>query len=96
MYLQIYKGFSGQPCLRITPDWTELVNPTASYDVKIESHPTEVNTVYMVCGIKVYKSTDQGTTWNDISLDLPPLGMFSLAYMNGSNEGVFLGTTAGI
>ncbi|KAF0199578.1 MAG: glycosyl hydrolase [Bacteroidetes bacterium] len=80
----------------ITPEWTELVNPTASYDVKFESHPTEASTVYMVCGQKVYKSIDMGTTWNDISVDLPPIGMLSLAYMNGSNEGLFLGTTAGV
>lgn len=79
-----------------SPTWTKLTNPGNSFDVRFETHPSNPNIVYMVSGTKVYKSMDKGTNWQNISGTLTGLGMRSLAYMNGSPDGLFLGTNAGV
>ncbi|MBK7030459.1 MAG: hypothetical protein IPH45_15210 [Bacteroidales bacterium] len=78
------------------PTWTELPIPNNSGGVRFESHPTDANIVYMVRGHSVYKSINKGASWIDISGDLPDLGMMSIAYMNGSQDGLYVGTTAGV
>ncbi|HPJ63547.1 hypothetical protein, partial [Lentimicrobium sp.] len=78
------------------PSWTQLENPTQSKGVRFESHPSDQNIVYMVCGKKVYKSVDRGIEWDSIPGNLPDLGMMSIAFMNGSPEGLYVGTTAGV
>jgi len=78
------------------PSWTQLVNPEQGWGVRFESHPTDPEIVYMVSGNKVYKSLNRGASWINITADLPNLGMKSLAFMNGSAEGLYVGTTAGV
>ncbi len=78
--------------------WTELPNPEGNYweGIRFESHSTLADVVYMVKGQKVYKSANRGGTWEDITGTLPKLGMMSVAYMHGSDDGLYIGTTAGV
>jgi photosystem II stability/assembly factor-like uncharacterized protein len=46
--------------------------------------------------IKVYKSTDQGTTWTNISATLPNVPVNTLIYQNSTNDALYVGTDAGV
>jgi len=88
--------FRSTNALSTSPTWTQLSNPGLNFDVRLEAHPTNANVVYMTSGTKIYKSTQRGTNWVEISGSLPGFGLRSLAYMEGSPEGIYLGTTAGV
>jgi len=46
---------------------------------------------------KVYQTNNQGTTWTDVSsLSMPNIPVNCIAYMNGSNDGLYIGTDAGV
>lgn len=62
----------------------------------IEAHPFEENTVYIIQNRHIYKSQDKGTTWIDITGGLPDIPMSSLVYYKQSQEGLYLGTDAGV
>jgi PKD repeat protein len=49
-----------------------------------------------VAGSKVYKSTDAGVTWTNISGTLPNLPVNCILYERGSNERLYIGTDAGV
>lgn len=78
------------------PNWTSLANPGGNHGVRFTTHPTEANTIYMVSGNYIYKSVNKGYAWEDITANLTSLRKLSIVYMNGSNEGLYVGTTAGI
>ena len=83
--------------------WETLEQPTVDNDwiSHIAVNPTDAATIYMtissyVKGEKVYKSTDAGTTWTNISGTLPALPVHCITYQKGSNEGLYIGTDVGI
>lgn len=88
--------FRTSNALDYSPVWVELDQPNGSGRVRFETHPTNPNIVYIVRGTNVYRSINRGNSWQDITGDLPVLGMMSIAYMNGSPEGLYIGTTAGV
>lgn len=60
----------------VTPasvSWTACALPGGSTPTDLEAHPTDANIVYATTGYNVYKSADKGTTWTDISSNLPGL-----------------------
>ena len=88
--------FRTSNALDYSPVWVELDQPNGSGGVRFETHPTNPNIVYIVRGTKVYRSINRGNTWQDITGDLPVLGMMSITLMNDSPEGLYIGTTAGV
>ncbi len=88
--------FRTDNALAASPSWVELPSPNNYGGVRFESHATDENIVYMVRGKDVYKSVNKGESWTNIRGTLPQLGMMSIAYMNGSKEGLYVGTTAGV
>lgn len=80
------------------PVWTELSDELpGSYTVTdIEAHPTNPDIVYLTMNFKVYKSTDRGMTWEDISDNLPNVSLNDLAYYENSQDGLYVGSNAGI
>ena len=62
----------------------------------IATHPTDENLVYILLGSKIYKSTDKGSSWTDISYDLPAISLLEMTYDNTSNEGIYVGTDFGV
>jgi hypothetical protein len=64
-------------------------------------HPTNPQILWMtisgyLSGQKVYKSTDGGANWSNISGTLPNLPVNCIVYQNGSNDGIYIGTDVGV
>jgi len=98
LYIAYNNGrmFRTSNALDNSPVWVELTQPNGWGGVRFESHPTNPNIVYLVRGRNVYRSSNRGNSWQDITGNLPELGMMSIAYMNNSPEGLYVGTTAGV
>lgn len=76
--------------------WTTCALPGNLTPVDVKAHPSNENLVYAVAGYKVYKSTDKGMTWSDISLNLPALFVNCITYDKNSNEGLYIGNQTGV
>ena len=100
LYVSFENGrmFRSDNVLAISPTWVELPNPINNgwAGIRFESHPSDENIVYMVKGQRAYKSMDKGGNWINLTPSFPLLGIMSIAYMNGSDEGLYIGTTAGV
>ncbi len=87
-------------CTDITaanPSWTLLNLPLNGSSVNdILTHPTNLNTVYITLDQSIYKSTDKGANWTDITNNFPSLKPLCLAYDKNTNEGIYAGTPAGV
>ena len=75
--------------------WTICTSPNASSITDMAAHPTNVNIVYATAGTKVYKSTDKGMTWNDISGSLPATNINCIVIDKNASEGLYIGTKTG-
>jgi PKD repeat protein/photosystem II stability/assembly factor-like uncharacterized protein len=62
----------------------------------IETHPTDPDVVYIVQDRKVFRSSDRGLTWTDLTANLPDVPMSDLIYYKRSQEGLYLGTDLGV
>jgi len=67
----------------------------------ITVHPTTSQTVWVTisgysAGNKVFKSTDGGGTWTNVSGTLPNLPVNCMVYEKGSNDGLYIGTDVGV
>jgi PKD repeat protein len=62
----------------------------------VEASPLDPNIVYITMGNNIYKSTDKGLTWIVISGNLTGIHLNSIAYNKNSDEGLYLGTDAGV
>lgn len=80
------------------PTWATLTNrlPSTSTISDIETSPFEENTVYIAQDKKIYKSTDLGINWTDITANFPDIHINSITYYKNSQEGLYLGTDAGV
>jgi len=81
-----------------TPQWTNLTGtlPSNNSISDIETSPVDENIVYIVQQNKVFKSTNKGTSWTDLTGNLPDVAMHSLVYYRNSPEGLYLGTDIGV
>lgn len=64
--------------------------------IDVECHPYDANTVYLVNNKKVYKSTNKGFTLENITGSLPNIPLSTIVYDKSSNEGLYVGSDAGI
>jgi photosystem II stability/assembly factor-like uncharacterized protein len=80
------------------PVWTDLTNnlPAQGTPGALECHPFDPMTVYMALSRRIYKSSDKGETWTDISGTLPDIWKNTLFFDESSIEGLYVGTDAGI
>jgi len=84
-----------------TNDWTSNATPINQYISDLEVHPTNENTVYISYGGfsnngKVYRSTDGGSNWENISYNLPNIPVLSLETYNTIAGSIFIGTYNGV
>ncbi|MCX6226074.1 MAG: T9SS type A sorting domain-containing protein, partial [Bacteroidia bacterium] len=79
------------------PVWIDLTSnlPEAGTPVDLECHPFDQATVYMAQARRLFKSTDKGETWTDISGSLPEIYKTTLLFDESSVEGLYVGTDAG-
>jgi hypothetical protein len=76
---------------------TTMTNPNGGNRISdIETSFNNENVVYCTSGNRVYKSTNRGSTWTNISANLPNIPMFSIVLDKNSPEGLYVGTDAGL
>ncbi|NQU55229.1 MAG: PKD domain-containing protein, partial [Bacteroidetes bacterium] len=62
----------------------------------IATHPTNSNLVYILLGSQIYKSSDKGNSWTNISENLPSVALLEMVYDNSKEEGIYVGTDIGV
>lgn len=79
------------------PAWIDLTSflPMQGTPVALECHPYEPATVYMAQARRLFKSTDKGESWSDISGSLPDIYKTTLLFDQSSVDGLYAGTDAG-
>jgi photosystem II stability/assembly factor-like uncharacterized protein len=92
------KLFRTSNCMAAAPVWTDLTAslPQSYTPSDIEAHPTDSNIVYMTLNQKVYRSTDRGASWTNITGNLPNITFNSILYYQNAPEGLYVGTDAGV
>lgn len=82
----------------LSPAWINITGnlPTTNTITAIETSPVDENIVYVVQQNRVFKSTDRGLTWTELTSNLPDVQMNTLVYYRNSGEGLYLGTDIGV
>lgn len=67
----------------------------------IEVHPSDPNRLWITLSgyqpdSKVFYSEDGGNSWENVSLNLPNIPVNCISYQLGSNDGLYIGTDAGV
>ncbi|MHC1708117.1 MAG: PKD domain-containing protein [Bacteroidales bacterium] len=81
------------------PTWTDLTPglPSGISNLAdIEAHPFYQGWAYLCAQGKIYKTTDKGLSWTDISGTLPDVFLSSILYCKGSQEGLYVSSDIGV
>lgn len=62
----------------------------------IATHPTQPGTLWIIQDRKVFRSDNRGTTWTDITGNLPDIPLNTLVYYRRAVDGLYLGTDLGV
>jgi|GEM_PF-357520 len=86
-------------------DGTNFANITTGlpgyYITYIAVHSTDPNKIWVTLsgfdpGQKIYESINGGANWTNISTGLPNIPANCVTYQNGSSDGIYVGTDAGV
>lgn len=85
-------------------NYTPVDNPTGAdscFITMIAVHPKDPNTLWVSvsgykAGKKVYRSTDGGKNWTNMSESLPNLPVNCIVYQNDANDALYVGTDVGV
>jgi hypothetical protein len=76
---------------------TTMTNPNGASRISdIETSFNNENVVYCTSGTRVYKSTNRGNSWTNISSNLPNIPMNTIVLDKNSPEGLYVGSEAGV
>ncbi len=79
------------------PTFTKLSTLPTGYTISdIEASPFDENTVYIIQDKQIFKSTDQGYTWTEITGSLPDIHFSGIVYYKNSQEGLYACSDAGV
>ncbi|MDP4280834.1 MAG: BACON domain-containing carbohydrate-binding protein [Bacteroidota bacterium] len=78
------------------PSWIPCTSPASCNITALKAHPSNPDIVYVSAGSKIYKSTDKGMTWSNISGSLPSSVINTIVYDKNSNEGIYIGNKTGV
>ncbi len=81
--------------------WTENSDLGSSTKTYLTVHPSDPEIIWYTVGgfeegEKVFKSTDGGETFTNVSGSLPNIPVNCIVYENGSNNGIYIGTDLGV
>jgi trimeric autotransporter adhesin len=81
-----------------SPSFTALTAPAAtSVAANITTLSSDSNIVYLSCCSRIFRSADKGTTWADISGNLPSVNIITIAEDRyASNESIYIATARGV
>jgi hypothetical protein len=83
--------------LAAAPTFTGLPTPLNTGEITdIETSYLDVNTIYVSKGNRVFKSTNLGANWTNISGNLPNLSINCIALDKNVPEALYVGTDAGV
>lgn len=83
--------------LSSNPSFSGLPTPPASGEIMdIETSYTDVNTLYVAKGNRIFKTTNLGAAWSNISGNLPNVAINTIALDKNTPEALYVGTDAGI
>ncbi|MBW6460760.1 MAG: PKD domain-containing protein, partial [Bacteroidales bacterium] len=92
------KLFRTDDCKAANPEWYDLTGllPVSGGINDVECHPYNEDIVYLSQNNRIYKSTNRGQSWDDISGTLPNVAYTSIAYYNNSHEGLYVSSDLGV
>jgi PKD repeat protein len=92
------KLFRTDNALDDQPAWADLTAtlPGSGGVSDMECSPFDEDVVYIARDTRVYKSTDRGQTWEDISGTLPQVGYSSIAAYKNAHEGLYISSNLGV
>lgn len=79
-------------------NWQDITSllPTSNTITAIETSYTDENVVYIAQQTRIFKSSDKGNTWEEITFNMADLNINSVALYKNGNEAIYLGTDAGV
>lgn len=106
----ILYGISGNSVFRCdnplasTPLWTSLSNPLSAPPSALVINPANNSEVWISCAgyqpnNKLARSINKGSSWVDLTLGLPSIPIYSLAFANNNNNpggALYIGTELGV
>ncbi len=92
------KFFRTDDCKADVPVWIDLTGmlPDAGGINDAECDPYNADIVYISLNNKIYKSTDRGASWENISGTLPGVAYTSIAAYKNSHEGLYVSSDIGV
>lgn len=76
--------------------WTSCALPGGITAVDLKTHPADASVVYAASGYKIYRSSDKGASWTDITGNLPNLFINCIVVDKNANEGLYIGNQTGV
>jgi len=79
-------------------NWTNISGllPTSNTITAIETDPFDEDVLYIAQQDRLFKSSNKGQEWDEITGSLPSVNINSIACYRNSNEGLYVGTDIGI
>ncbi len=92
------KLFRTENLLQGAVSWTNITSslPVNGTPSDIECYPYDENIVFLALNNRIYKSFNKGGRWTNISGTLPDININSIVCDKTSEEGVYIGTDAGV
>lgn len=81
-----------------TPTYASLSSPyNTAVSASMAIAKNNPNIIYLTCGKRVYRSANQGTTWTNITGNLPGVNQLKIYHDDYSNNGsVYVGSAKGV
>ncbi|MCK9616833.1 MAG: hypothetical protein M0R21_03255 [Lentimicrobiaceae bacterium] len=76
--------------------WISCNLPGGNLVTDIDTHPYDLNIVYATTAVGVYKSTDRGISWENITKNLPAVPKNCIVYEIGPIEALYVATKTGV
>ncbi len=92
------KLFRTDNSMATSPLWYNLTGllPDDGGINDVECDPFDENIVYLSQNNRIYKSTDKGQSWEDISGTLPNVAFTSIACYKNAHEGIYISSDLGV
>jgi len=90
--------YRSMDALSATPTFTAISAPAATNNrASVVAIKTNMNVVYLTCNNTVYRSSDKGNSWTNITDNLPNVNIIKLVQdLYSNDESVYVGSAIGV